>query len=573
MNMPQLLSYTDYSFDSLVLQLQNRLKATGTWHDIYRSSTGQMLIELFAYVTNVGMYYTERRAEESYITTAKLRSSIINLVSLLNYVPKRKTSSTGSLTLSISIALDKIVYIPKYTECQSVDGIKFLTNESSAIEKGQTSVSVISVQGELTQIEVTSNGSTAQEYIVNDTSVENSASTSNPTLRIVVDGTLWTKVDSFLYSTNVDKHYRVINEIDSTISIQFGDNVNGLAPLSGSIIVIQYVKSGGLDGNVANSDKITTVNSTIYDEDGSTVTVTVTNSGSFLGGDAEEDIEEIRYEAPRVFKTGDRAVSKTDFISILENYSGVANVNVWGENEEAEAEGVAVDYEMLNKVKMCVLLQEWLLPDSSFKATLSAYIYDKSMLTVKYEFVTPIILLVVPVLTVKVSTGYSMSQAQANIETALAAQFNLGDTTKLGTIVKYSNVISALDDLDDVAYINMVLEIKKVLSDSYDSAYDYGAALDATDIKPESVRLFVDGIYTTVDSDNGDGTGTFSDAGIYTISGSINYSTGEVLLDISPVPTTSIWIRYQQDEGGNIVPSLRQICKLDSVDIQSIQME
>lgn len=571
--MARTLSYVDYSFDDLVLQLQNRLKATGTWHDIYRSSTGQMLIELFSYVLNVGMFYTERRAEESYITTAKLRSSIVNLVSLLNYQPKRKTSSLGSLTFSLSVALLKIVYIPKYSECQSVDGIKFLTNESVAIEKGQTSVSAASIQGEIVQVEVTSNGSTSQEYMVSDTSVEDSASTTNPTLRVIVDGTEWTKVDSFLYSENTDKHYRIINEMDSTISIQFGDNVNGLAPSSGSTIVIQYVKSDGLDGNVTNVDKITTVNSTIYDEDGSTVTVTVTNPGSFLGGDDEEDIEEIRYEAPRVFKTGDRAVSKTDFIAILENYPGVANVNVWGENEEAEAEGVAADYEMLNKVKMCIVLQEWELPDTSFKAILSAYIYDKSMLTVKYEFVDPTVLLVIPVLIVKVTTGYSMSQTQADIETALAAQFNLGDTTKLGTIIKYSNVLAALDDLDGVAYVNMTLEIKKVLSDTYDSAYDYGAALDAIDIKAETGRLFVDGTLVTTDVDNGDGTGSFSDAGGYTISGSVNYSTGVVLLDISPAPTTSIWIRYQQDEDGNVVPSLRQICKLDSTDISSISME
>ncbi len=186
---------------------------------------------------------------------------------------------------------------------------------------------------------------------------------------------------------------------------------------------------------------------------------------------------------------------------------------------------------------------------------------------------TPTILLVIPVLTVKVATGYSMSQAQANIETALAAQFTLGTTTKLGTIVKFSNVISALDDLDDVAYVNMFLEIKKVLSDSYDSGYDYGATLDVTDIKPETVRLFIDGTYVAVDSDNGDGTGSFSSVGIYTLSGSVNYTTGVILLDVSPTPTTSIWVRYQQDEGGNIVPALRQICRLDSVDVQSIQME
>jgi len=563
------ISYVSYDFDQLVQQLQNRLKSKGAWRDIYRSSTGEMIIELLAYVLNLGMFYTERRAEESYILTAKTRSSIINLVALLNYQPKRKTSATGNLTFSIALALDKIVYIPKYTECQSVSGVKYLVNESAAIEKGQTSISVKCIQGELVRTDITSDGSVEQEYLINNTDVENSSDVNNLTFRIVIDGAEWSRVDSFIASTNVSKHYRVINDPEGTVTVIFGDNINGLAPESGSTITIQYVKSAGLNGNVTYADKITQINSTIYDEDETAVTVTVTNSGSFLGGDDEEDIEEIRYEAPRVFKTGQRAVNRDDFIAILENYSGVANVNVWGENEEIEVSGVAADYEMLNKVKMCIILQEWELPDDTFKNTLSEFVYDKSMLTVKYEFITPVILDVIPTLIVNVTTGYSMSQTQADIVEEVEKLFKLGSTTKLGTMIKYSEVISAIHDLYSVAYVNMELEIKKELSDSYDSFYDWGATLDALDVKPESVRVFVDGVYDTVDVDSGDGTGAFASVNV---AGVIDYDTGVITLDILSGPS-EVYVRYQQNKDGNIEPTFRQICKLDSVDITNIQME
>jgi hypothetical protein len=567
------LSYSNYNFDDLVAALQDRLKDKDAWKDIYRSSTGQMLIELLAYVLNAGLYYTERRAQESYLSTAKNRSSVIALVSLLNYDVKRKTSASGDLTFSISSPLTKIVYIPKYTECQSADGLKYVTNEGVAIEKGQTSVSALSLQGELKQIEITANGTINQEYLISSTNVENSANATNPTLRVVVDSEEWTKVDSFINSDSISEHYRVITEMDGTVTIKFGDNVNGKAPENGSTIVLQYIESAGLSGNVTYAGKITSLNDVVYDEDGTAVTVTVTNATSFLGGDDEEDIEEIRYEAPRVFKTGDRAVSKADFIAILENYASVANVNVWGENEEAEEEGVIADYKMLNKVKMCILLQEWNLPDATFKTVFSNYIYDISMLTVKYEFVTPVILQVIPTLRITVSTGYSLSETQAAVETALASEFKLGDTTKLGTKIKYSNVISAVDNLDSVAYVTMDLEIRKVLSDTYDSAYDYGEALDATPILPESIRLFVDDTYVTTDSDNGDGTGSFSNAGGYAIDGDVNYTTGVLTLDINPAPSSNIYVRYQQNAYDNIVPTLKQICKLYEVDVTSIAME
>jgi len=109
----------------------------------------------------------------------------------------------------------------------------------------------------------------------------------------------------------------------------------------------------------------------------------------------------------------------------------------------------------------------------------------------------------------------------------------------LGThlLLVISNIISSIDDLDNVAYCSMVLEIKKDLTAGYDSTYDFGAALDATDVKSESVRLFIDGSYVTHDNDNGDGTGSFTSAGGYTISGTVNYSTGVLNVDISPTPS------------------------------------
>jgi len=566
------LSYVNYSFEDIVIQLQDRLKLTNSWADIYRSGTGETLIELLAYVLEAGLYYTERRAVESYLPLAQNISSVRHIVALLNYQPKRKTSSTGTLTFSIPAALGVNVFIPKYTECQSSSGTKYITNEDSVIEKGSTSVAVNAIQGSISEVEIVSNGLATQEYLINSTSVENSTSEVNPTMRVLVGSVLWTKVDSFINSDSESKHYKVINEAEGTVTVQFGDNVNGMAPANSSTISIKYVKSDGVDGNVSNTGVITTLNSTIYDEDGSAVTTSVTNSSSFFGGDDEEGIEEIRYEAPRVFKTGQRAVSKDDFIAILENYAGVANVNVWGENEEALDSGVDADYEMLNKVKMCVLLQEWELPDATFKTALSSYIYGISMLTVKYEFVEPVILNVVPKISVKVLSGYSLSQTQSDVEAAVLNEFELGVTTKLGSIIKYSHLVNAIDDVVGVSYANMTLEIRKDLEAEYQSAWDYGETLDAIPVKEESARLYIDDEYITVD----DGSGVFSYSGTYEISGTIDYETGVVVLDVSPVPASSIYIRYQQsiDSGGSrdITPSLRQICKLYDNDT-TISME
>ena len=565
------LNYVNFDFEDLVQTLQNRLKTKAAWSDIYRSGTGEMLIEFLAYVGNISLYYTERRAQESFLPLAQLRSSIVNLVSILNYQPKRKSSAKGTLTFTLGTPRSVLTILPKYTECQSLDGVLFVTNESATIQQLGTVVTVAAIQGRLIQKQFSSNGAADQQYAITDTSVENSADVANPTFRVVVDGAEWTLVSSFLYSAHDATEYRLVNEMDGTVSVHFGDNINGVAPENGATIQVQYIRSDGLSGNVTTIDKITTINVPVYDASGATVTdLTVTNDAAFLGGDDEEDIEEIRVEAPRVFRTGDRAVNREDFISILENYPGVACINVWGENEEAAELGVEADPTMLNKVKIVMLLQDWILPDTAFQTFIGNWLYKKSMMTVKYEWVLPDILEVIPTMYVVVNPGYSVSQAEANINAALNAQFVLGTTTRLGTTIKYSQVIAAVQGLLDVDHVNMVLEIKKNLSSTYASLHTWGEALDALDVVPESVKVYVDDTYICSDVNQHDGTGTFTASGL---TGTVDYSTGEILLNRTPAGTTA-YVRYQQDAKGDIVPTLTQIAKLtdNGADFVSITM-
>src|ERR1017187_2976066 len=122
------LNYVDYDFSDLVTSLQNNLSANqAAWKDLYRSGTGQMLIELFAAVGVLVLYYIERRAEESYLLTAQNYSSVVNLVSLLGYVPSRNVSAMGNLQFTLNTPATSIVYVPLYTSCSTTTGVNFIT--------------------------------------------------------------------------------------------------------------------------------------------------------------------------------------------------------------------------------------------------------------------------------------------------------------------------------------------------------------------------------------------------------------------------------------------------------------
>jgi hypothetical protein len=551
------LNYASYDFDDAVDQLIARLQASDATKDTYRSSTGEMLVELYAYVANLVLYYIERRAEETYLATAKNKSSVINIVRALNYTPKRKVSATGYLTFSINTPIAYSIFIPKYTECQTASGIKYVTSEDTVLLAGQSSVTVAAIQGEKILIEQTADGVASQEFKISSDSVENT------NLRFLVDGVEWTLVTSFINSIATSLHYMLRTELDDTVTVLVGDGVNGAIPASGSTINTIYVKSDGANGNAYSAGVITTVNSVLYDITGTIQTLTVTNADTFLGGDGAEDIEEIRYEAPRVFKTGDRLVTKDDYIAVLENYAGVANANAWGENEET-----APDYTMFNTVRLVVLLENWAIPGTSFKSTLSTYLYTKSMMTVKYEFITPEIIYVIPTLIVKCDKGVSLADTQDSIEEVISDLFVLGTTTRLGVSKRIGDVIAAVEGVSGVSYSHVTLDIYKALDTG--STYDYYDTLEAVDITPGSVRLY-DG--TTLMATDDGSNGWISEAG-YTVTGSVDYATGVVAVDITGSIAGTVSVKYTQDNAaadeGDIVVTKKQICALQSTLITSI---
>ena len=79
-------------------------------------------------------YMLERRTQESFLPTAKLETSVHSIVGLLGYRPKRKVSSSGTMTLSLvdgngsPVENSDVISIPKYSKI-TFDGKNFANTE------------------------------------------------------------------------------------------------------------------------------------------------------------------------------------------------------------------------------------------------------------------------------------------------------------------------------------------------------------------------------------------------------------------------------------------------------------
>ncbi len=572
------LNYVNTSYEDVRAQLIDRLKASDSWKDINESATGQMLLEFHAYVSDLLLYYIERRAEECYLNTAQNRSSIINLVKLLNYSPKRKISAMGSVQFSIDDAVLGRIIIPKYTEVATAGGTKFVTIADCTLEPGQILSNEITViQGQRIQGDVISSGAANQEIAISDANIENNVNAIDfESFVVSVDSKPWSEVSSFLESAGTDTDYLLRGEYDDSVTIVFGDNIKGKIPESSYVIAYSYVRSDGNDGNVYDLARVNQItNSAIVysyvDDDGisrtGTATVGVTNTTTITGGADEETTEEIRVEAPNVFKTGDRLVTKSDYAAFLYNYANVEEVNVWGENEETPP-----DYDHFNKVSICIIMDGWFLPTTSFKTSLSTALYEKSMLTVKYEYIDAEIINIVPKLDIWVNSKYGLTTTQSGVEAEIRAAFVLGSTAKLGEEKRLSNLIEAVDALPSIDYHHMALEVQETVA--LISGTTYGLTTTFTNIKSDSISIYIDNVLEASDlpRDDGSGIGDFiTQTSNYSITGTVVYATGIIALDITGTVSSTVYIRYEQDNNGDIVIENGQICKLYAVNVDSLQ--
>ena len=94
----QFLNYTDLTFNEIVSQVNDRLREDPEkrFDSFLESSVAQTMIEIFAASTDMTNYYIERRAEEQFLDTARLKSSVIQLSKILGYVVQRAVPAESS---------------------------------------------------------------------------------------------------------------------------------------------------------------------------------------------------------------------------------------------------------------------------------------------------------------------------------------------------------------------------------------------------------------------------------------------------------------------------------------------
>lgn len=377
-------NFSGLDWDNIIQDITNLVQDNPTystaWDDFLSSDAGRMLVELFAYIADQLATRIDWIANENFIGTATLKSSVIRILKLIGY----------NFTLPISASVNTTTTVNDWTPISNEGDIGFYltvgyengdtgwepfsitatgkdgtiktfelldVNTATGIPNYSTSIYVLSISETKTFHEGRTVIDTFEAETDNNpifTLTRPSVIEDSVLVRLIGDtGGLTTETDLLQVGSFLDQDaqrdtddsgdpiaipYVFHVEEDDTVSIEFGPT--SLLPLAsrrlstGDRIRVIYRIGGGVQGNIVKNAINTTKNILVplYNSPSTSVTLSVSfvNSNAATGGTMGETAEHAAVYAPLVIRTVEKAVTSEDYKILLEAHSNVIVAKSYG---------------------------------------------------------------------------------------------------------------------------------------------------------------------------------------------------------------------------------------------------
>jgi len=314
------IQITDLDFDSIKENLKTFLRSQDKFKDYDFEGSGlSVLLDVLAYNTHYNSYYLNMVANEMFMDTAVLRSSVISHAKLLNYTPRSSVSPSAVITLQVNNVPVSSLTLNKFTKFQSeaIDGVNYTFVTKEAITENTSANTVIFndleiYQGEPISLNFSYNSQSnpKQVFTLPDANID----TSTLEVRVQPSPTSISPVtyqlaDDFSTKDGESRIYYLQESLTGEYEIYFGDGILGKKLDDGNVIQVSYLITNGISSFGAN-------NFVLLDSIGYPNVVINPKSPS-SGGSEKEDIESIKYTAPKIYATQGRAVTTDDYIALL----------------------------------------------------------------------------------------------------------------------------------------------------------------------------------------------------------------------------------------------------------------
>lgn len=480
------LKVAELDFDKIKSNLKEFMKSQSEFSDYNFDGSGlSVLLDVLAYNTHYLGYYMNMVANEMFMDTALLRSSVVSHAKLLGYTPRSRAAAQATVNLALEIVpgdTNSSMTLPRFSRFVSgnkdnknyifvnVNQVTATKNsaggfyfEDLVIKEGQP-------QSYAFTFDATNN--TKQIFELPDTGIDTSTmkvqvqtSTQNSTKETFI-----LAEDSIEVLANSSVYYLEENR-NGKYQIYFGDGIIGKALVDGNIVVVTYLVSSGTEANGIKTFKL------VDNITGYTSSVSLVSESA--SGNLEETIDEIRKVAPKSFIAQNRAVTKNDYVTLINrDYPYFSAVTVWGGEENNPP--------IYGKVFFSAK------PTANYEVSQTEidYVANKvikplSIMTVKPEYVAPdytFINMEVNVSFDPTRTNKTEGQIETSVRNAILTYAN-ANLNSFDNTLKTSKLMREID-IADISIENneVILQLEKrfrpVLNKTKDYTVDFGVPLN-----------------------------------------------------------------------------------------------
>ena len=582
------LVVSEYDFDAIKSNLKSFLQGQTSFQDYdFEGSSLNILLDILSYNTHYLAYLANMSTNELYLDSADIRNNIVSLAKMIGYTPSSPRAPMASIDVQINNATGSSVTMSKgtvFTTTVENTSYQYVTNSDITITPSSGVYKFSSVpiyEGSLVTFKYTNDvNDVDQKFIIPsanaDTStllvkVQNSSTDTTTNTYSLAGG--YNSVDS------TSKVYFIQEGQDGKYEVYFGDGINGKSLADGNIVILEYIVT---NKDVSNSASSFTLSGNV----GGFSDVTITTISNSQGGSDGESDESIRHNAPLQYAAQDRAVTTTDYETLVQSiYPNALSVSAWGgEDDETPRYGI---------VKIGVKAASGSTLTETTKQDIVNKLKPYNVASVSPQIVDPETTSVLLSSTVKYdskSTTKSSDTLKSEITTAVT-NYNTNTLQKFDAVYRHSKLTGLIDDVDTSILSNITtIKIRKNFTPTLSSSTKYdiyfrnalfnphsghnksaGGILSSTGFKVTGSDLeqFLD------DDGNGNVRRYYLASGIRTYSnetqGTIDYSTGQITLNSLNIASisnirgaTSTVVELTVTPNSNdVVPVRDQIVEID----------
>ena len=439
--------FTNLDFDQIKTSIKDYLRANSTFTDFdFEGSNFSILIDTLAYNTYITAFNSNMVVNESFLDSSTLRENVVSLARNIGYVPRSRSSAKATVSFSVntSTSSNQLILKAGLVCVGAVDNTQYRfsvpSDVSANVIGGVARFDALDVfQGTYLTKEFVVDNSQNQRFILNNPGVDTS------TIVVTVGNREYNQVDNII-TVNKDSEIYLIQEVsDERYELLFGDGVIGKKLETGTVIKVSYLTTDGPDGNgpalFAYAGTTTDRNGLIVNPS-SAVTVSTTES-SAGGGDIEQ-IDSIKYFAPRVYASQYRAVTARDYEAIIQKiFPSTESVSVVGgeELDPPEFGKVVISIKPKNGFAISDFAKTQILNDLK-QYTISGIKQELSDLKLLFVEIDSDVFY-------DSSKAKDISSIRSNIVTSLNQHSQTVDMNKFGGRFKYSKILQIIDNVDN----------------------------------------------------------------------------------------------------------------------------